>query len=58
MPKEHDDPKFSTVYGLILYAIDNHIVNSNKVIGYNVIMKSIRKITGYNNISDLLRKYF
>ena len=58
MPKEHNDPKFSTAYGLILYAIDKHKITSNKLVNDNVMVRSIKKITGYNNIYDLLRRYF
>jgi cell division protein FtsA len=61
-PAQHDDPKFSTAYGLALYALsDNKVkINSRAVKQYSYIsfINYVKKITGYNNASNFLRKYF
>ena len=61
MPKEHDDTKFSTAYGLILHALHNANHSSVEFKDFSnkgMVLNRIRKISRYNQLSDFLRKYF
>ena len=61
-PTQHDDPKFATAYGLVIHALNNKKSQFNnksiKQHNYTSFVNSIKKVTGYNNVSNLLRKYF
>lgn len=61
MPKEHNDTKFSTSYGLILHALQNRnhgTVEFKNFTNKGIILEKIREISCYNQLSDFMRKYF
>jgi cell division protein FtsA len=61
MPLEHQQPQFSTAYGLIAHAVSHNKLNSSEFRQFDngsCFVNNIKRVFGYDAASDFLRKYF